>query len=109
MARQKIKQENAKDGQHPVVYILASSRNGTLYVGVSSNLIARLLQHRNHEVAGFTSKYNVIKLVYYEFYASMPEAIIREKRLKKWNRNWKIKLIEKDNPDWIDLWDKIRS
>ena len=93
--------------KQPTVYILANKRNGTLYIGVTSNLVARVWQHRNHEIDGFTSKYSVFKLVHYEFYASMPEAILREKRLKKWNRNWKIKLIEKTNPTWMDLWYQI--
>ena len=93
--------------KQPVVYILASKVNGTLYIGVSSNLISRTWQHKNHEVVGFTRKYDIVRLVHYEFYASMPEAILREKRLKKWNRKWKINLIEEKNPDWLDLWDQI--
>lgn len=93
--------------KQPVVYILASGKNGTLYIGVSSNLRARIWQHRNHEVTGFTSKYDVIRLVHYEFYSTMPDAIRREKRLKKWNRAWKINLIESNNPLWEDLWQQI--
>jgi len=93
--------------KQPVVYILASGKNGTLYIGVSSNLKARIWQHRNHEVAGFTSKYDVVSLVHYEFYSTMPDAIRGEKRLKKWNRVWKINLIESNNPLWEDLWQQI--
>jgi len=93
--------------KQPVVYILASGKNGTLYIGVSSNLRARTWQHRNHEVAGFTSKYDVVRLVHYEFYSTIPDAIKREKRLKKWNRAWKINLIESKNPLWEDLWPEI--
>ena len=94
-------------GKQPAVYILASKRNGTLYIGVTSNLIARVWQHRNHEIVGFTCKYSVVNLVHYELWACMPEAITREKRLKKWNREWKVRLIEEKNPDWRDLWDFI--
>ena len=95
--------------KQPVVTILASKKNGTLYVGVSSNLILRIWQHRNHQIVGFTRKYAVVRLVRYEFYASMPEAILREKQLKKWKRSWKINLIEKTNPEWRDLWHLIIS
>ena len=93
--------------KQPVVYILANQKRGTLYIGVSSNLVARIWQHRNQSAAGFTSKYSVFKLVHYEFYASMPEAIQREKRLKKWKRCWKINLIEENNPGWEDLWFQV--
>ncbi|MFK7997559.1 MAG: GIY-YIG nuclease family protein [Granulosicoccus sp.] len=91
----------------PAVYLLASKQNGTLYIGVTSNLIQRVWQHRNESTPGFTQKYHVKKLVYYELHNEMAEAILREKRLKKWNRSWKINLIEAQNPNWIDLWDKI--
>jgi putative endonuclease len=80
------------------VYILASKRNGTLYVGVTSDLVKRVWQHKNDVVKGFTEKYGVHTLVYYELHVSMTEAILREKQLKKWNRAWKIELIEKENP-----------
>lgn len=89
--------------KRPCVYLLASQRRGTLYIGVTSDLIARLWQHRNGTVAGFTSRYGVFLLVRYEFFADMPAAIAREKQLKRWHRQWKINLIERDNPDWSDL------
>jgi putative endonuclease len=76
---------------------------GTLYVGVTSDLIARLHQHRTGEVPGFTSRHGVHILVRYEFYATMPDAIAREKQLKRWHRQWKINLIESENPNWVDL------
>ena len=90
--------------KQPAVYILASKRNGTLYVGVTSDLVKRVWQHKNDMVEGFTKRYGVHRLVYYEVYADMAEAITREKRLKKWNRAWKIELIEGENPHWRDLW-----
>jgi len=93
--------------RHPAIYILASKRNGTLYVGVTSNLIARLWYHRTVALEGFTSKYMVRKLVYFELHCSTEQAISREKQLKKWNRKWKIRLIEEMNPAWNDLWDSI--
>jgi len=93
--------------KQPATYMLASRRNGTLYVGVTSDLIARAWQHREQIVKGFTSKYNVTRLVWYELHGTMEGAITREKRLKKWNRDWKIRLIEERNPYWNDLWDEI--
>jgi putative endonuclease len=87
----------------PTVYLLASARNGTLYVGVTSNLIARIHQHRTGAVAGFTRDYGVKRLVWWEQHATMDSAITREKRIKKWNRAWKLNLIETSNPDWRDL------
>jgi len=89
------------------VYILASKKNGVLYVGVTSNLIKRVWEHRNKLFEGFTTKYNINKLVYYEIGIDSMAAIEREKRLKKYNRQWKIDLIEKDNPEWNDLYDNI--
>ena len=89
------------------VYILASNRNGTLYVGVTSNLIKRIWQHKSKEFKGFTDKYNIDKLVYFEQYYTIIEAIDRERKIKKWHRQWKIKLIEKDNPNWDDLYVKM--
>ena len=89
------------------VYILASSKNGVLYVGVTSDLIARIYQHRANLVAGFTAKYFVHKLVYYELHADIYEAIKREKQIKKWERSWKIRLLEESNPEWKDLYDDI--
>ena len=85
------------------VYILASKRNGTIYIGLTSNLLKRVEQHKKGSVPGFTSKYKVKNLVYYEIYSNIYDAIAREKRLKKWKRSWKIKLIEKSNPQWDDL------
>ena len=90
--------------KQPAVYILASKRNGTLYIGVTSDLVKRVWQHKNDVAEGFTKKYCVHTLVYYEMHADMTEAIRREKQLKKWNRAWKIELIEKENPHWRDLW-----
>ena len=89
--------------KQPVVYILASKPYGTLYIGVTSNLAARVETHRNGSVDGFTKQYGVHTLVYFEVHADMYEAIQREKRLKKWNRAWKIRLIEEINPEWKDL------
>jgi putative endonuclease len=87
--------------------MLASERNGTLYVGVTSNLVARIWQHRNEVVDGFTKKYTIHHLVWYELHENMPSAIAREKTIKKWNRMWKLKIIEKTNPEWLDLYDQI--
>ena len=89
--------------RQPVVYILASDRAGTLYVGVTSNLMARLHQHRGGLIKGFTSRYGVYRLVHFESFDDMASAIHREKQLKKWNRDWKLNLIEASNPEWIDL------
>jgi len=85
------------------VYILASQRNGTLYIGITSNLPLRVEQHKALIVPGFTRRYRVTTLVYVERYSEVYEAIAREKQLKGWNRAWKIKLIERSNPDWLDL------
>jgi putative endonuclease len=93
--------------KQPAVYILASKRNGTLYVGVTSNLQQRAWTHKNDSVEGFTKRYGVHSLVYYELHHDMVSAITREKQIKKWNRAWKLELIEKQNPDWRDLWDEI--
>ena len=89
------------------VYILASERNGTLYVGVTGNLPKRMGEHRDTLIAGFTQKYGVHMLVWFEEFSDIHEAILREKRIKKWRRAWKLELIEKTNPDWSDLFDKI--
>ena len=86
----------------PAVYILASQARGTLYIGVTSNLIQRVWQHKNHVVQGFTHKYGVDKLVWYEQHATMEAAITREKQLKASKRDWKIRLVETRNPDWLD-------
>ena len=87
----------------PCVYILASKRNGTLYTGVTSDLIKRIQEHRIGAVPGFTREYGVRRLMWYEPHESMGNAIQREKRIKKWNRDWKIQLIEDQNPHWDDL------
>lgn len=84
--------------KRPAVYILASERNGTLYVGVTSNLLARTWQHREHVSDGFTHRYNITMLVWYELHATMDTAIAREKQIKKWNRAWKLRLIQEVNP-----------
>ena len=93
--------------KQPTVYILASHRNGTLYTGVTSNLPARVWQHKNDMVEGFTKKYGVHTLVYYEVHEDMQLAINREKQIKKWKRSWKLALIEKQNPTWRDLSDAL--
>lgn len=89
----------------PTVYILASKRNGTLYTGVTSAPLPRWHQHRTGQVRGFTRDYGVKMLVWFEQHATMEQAILREKRIKKWNRTWKLELIERSNPDWRDLAD----
>ena len=89
------------------VYMLASSRNGTLYIGVTSNLIQRVWQHREKLADGFTKQYGAARLVWHEAHESADSAIAREKRLKQWNRAWKIRLIEESNPYWNDLFDEI--
>ena len=89
------------------VYILASKRNGTLYVGVTNNLVRRLSEHKAKLVPGFTRKYGVSQLVYFEVFDSLLEARAREHSLKRWRRAWKIELIEKSNPDWRDLTDEL--
>jgi len=89
------------------VYILASGRRGTLYIGVTNDLVRRVYEHRNDMVPGFTKKYAVHCLVYYEVHEDIYEAISREKRLKRWRREWKCELIEKQNEDWHDLWPGI--
>ena len=93
--------------KHPVVYMLASKRRGTLYVGVTSYLVRRVWAHKNNMVEGFTKKYDVHLLVWYEMHGNMASALIREKRIKEWKRAWKIELIEKENPRWEDLYLKI--
>ena len=94
--------------QSPAVYILASKRNGTLYIGVTSDLLGRVWQHRNGAIEGFSEKHNVHQLVYYEMHDEMIAAITREKQLKKWNRAWKLRLIEEFNPQWRDLYGDIQ-
>jgi putative endonuclease len=87
----------------PAVYLLASARNGTLYTGVTSELIGRVYQHRSGSFAGFSRDYGVKLLVWFERHETMEGAFQREKRIKKWNRDWKLQLIEADNPEWRDL------
>jgi len=91
----------------PCVYILANIRNGTLYIGVTSDLIARVWQHKNNVIEGFTKKYQAHLLVWYEVHQNMESAISREKSLKKWNRVWKLRLIEQTNPEWQDLYHQL--
>ena len=86
------------------VYILASRKNGVLYIGITSNILKRVYEHKNNLVDGFTKKYHVHTLVYYEVFDDVREAITREKRIKKWNRQWKIVLIERVNQEWKDLY-----
>jgi len=89
------------------VYILSSQRNGTLYVGITNNLVKRVWEHKNKKIEGFTKKYEVHHLVYYEIHENPESAIKREKQLKKWNRLWKIRIIEEKNPEWKDLYEQI--
>lgn len=93
--------------KRPCVYMLASRRNGTLYVGVTSDIARRAWQHRSNAVAGFVRDYAVHRLVFVEFHEHMADAILREKRLKKWRRAWKLELIERDNPQWRDLYEQL--
>ena len=86
------------------VYMLASKKNGTLYIGVTNNLLKRVYEHKNNIIGGFTQKYSVHNLVYYEEHNDIGKAITREKQMKKWKRQWKIELIEKFNPQWKDLY-----
>jgi len=89
------------------VYILASRRDGATYVGMTNNLVRRVFEHRQKAVPGFSSKYNITQLVWFEIYEDPISAISREKVLKKWKRSWKIRLIESDNPQWLDLYESI--
>ena len=92
--------------KEPCVYIMASRRNGTIYIGVTSDVRGRVSDHKQGVADGFTKKYGVKQLVYYEMHATMDEAIAREKQLKNWKRAWKLRLIEEMNPEWIDLLDE---
>ena len=89
------------------VYVLASGRNGTLYIGVTGNLLARINQHKSGEIPGFTQRYVVHRLVYFETFRHIGDALAREKQLKRWKRQWKIRLIEQGNPEWRDLYDEL--
>jgi len=93
--------------KQPCVYILASRKNGTLYTGVTSDLVQRVWQHKNDVVEGFTNKYAVHALVWHEIHATMESALAREKAIKEWQRAWKIRLIEAENPEWRDLYQEI--
>jgi len=93
--------------KEPCVYILASQRNGTLYVGVTSNLVKRVWEHKHDLLPGFTSRYGVHRLVWFERHETMLGAIEREKAIKNWRRQWKLALIEKDNPGWLDRYDEV--
>lgn len=93
--------------KNPAVYILAGKKNGTLYIGVTSDLLQRIWQHKNYLSDGFTKKYDVTQLVYFEQHLTMENAITREKQLKNWKREWKIELVESKNPEWIDLYSSI--
>ena len=93
--------------RQPCVYMLASKRNGTLYIGVTSNLVKRIWEHENRTIEGFSKKYNVTLLVWYEVHETMASAISREKAIKNWKRAWKIKVIEAMNPEWRDLYDEL--
>ena len=93
--------------KRPCVYILASKRNGTLYTGFTIDIVRRAWQHRSNAVDGFVRGYGVHRLVFVEFYETMADAILREKRIKKWRRAWKLELIERHNPQWRDLYDKL--
>jgi len=89
------------------VYILASGKDGTLYVGITNDLIKRAYEHKQEQIEGFTKKYRVNRLVYYEQTEDVRVAIEREKRIKKWKRDWKVELIESTNPNWCDLYDEL--
>ena len=93
--------------KQPAVYIVTNRPKGTLYIGVTSNLIQRIHQHKTHEIEGFSQKYGTDKLVYFELFEDMESAITREKQLKDWRRSWKIALIEKENPEWKDLYEEL--
>jgi len=93
--------------KQPAVYIIASRKNGTLYTGVTSDIVKRIWEHKNNTVEGFTNRYNVHQLVWYEIHENMESAITREKQLKEWKRQWKLELIEDANPQWKDLYADI--
>ena len=93
--------------RNPCGYILASGRNGTLYVGVANDIVRRIWEHKSAAVEGFSQRHGVHLLVYFEMHETMPDAILREKQIKKWRRAWKRNLIERSNPQWRDLYDEI--
>jgi putative endonuclease len=93
--------------RQPFVYIITNVPNGTLYIGVTTNLPARVWQHKNKTFRGYTEKYHLDKLVWYEPHLTIESAILREKQIKRWNRKWKLRIIEDMNPDWLDLYKEI--
>ena len=93
--------------REPCVYLLASRRNGTLYTGVTSDLVKRVWEHKNNVAEGFTKRYGVHRLVWYELYSNIESAIAREKAIKEWKRQWKLELIKSLNPDWRDLFEEL--
>jgi putative endonuclease len=93
--------------KQPAIYIISNATNSVLYIGVTSNLIQRIYQHKEKNVDGFTKRYNLYKLVYFELHEDMNSAIQREKRLKVWQRSWKERLIQKNNPQWNDLYQEL--
>jgi putative endonuclease len=93
--------------KQPATYILANKKKGVLYAGVTSNLVKRIWEHKQHLADGFTKKYHLHKLVYFELHEDMLEAVVREKQIKKWRRDWKVGLIERENPEWRDLYNDI--
>ena len=101
--------ESRKKMKQYYIYILASKKNGTLYIGVTNNLLKRVDEHKNKLIDGFTKKYNVHNLVYYEQFNDISSAITREKQLKNWKRKYKLELIEKSNPNWIDLFENLTA
>ena len=95
--------------EHFYIYMLASEERGTIYIGVTSDLIKRIGEHKSKTIKGFTKRYDVTQLVYYEVHDSSESALMREKQIKEWKRQWKINLIEEENPHWHDLYDRITS
>src|SRR5262245_34020755 len=95
--------------RHPVLYIITNRYYGTLYIGVTANLAKRIWEHRNHVMKGFATEYGLNRLVWYDSFETMLAAIDREEQLRKWNRQWKIDLINERNPEWRDLWDEVKS
>ena len=91
----------------PCVYIVTNRRNGTLYTGVTSDLVKRIWEHKNKVVDGFTKQYSLNLLVWYEVHETMESAILKEKAMKNWKRQWKLEAIEEKNPNWVDLYDEI--
>ena len=102
-----LHQSKSPNITQPCVYILASKRNGTLYVGVTSDIARRVWEHKSEPIESFTKRYRIHHLVYAEFHETMPDAILREKRIKKWRRAWKLNLIEQNNPEWRDLFEDV--